>query len=844
MWILETPGLFLEGKKLWLKPGKEYLFGRIEKDKKREWLIQHKTVSRKHFLLKVAPVPDGEVSQVHARSKITLQDTSKAGTTVDGELVKAATVELRNAINTIRPGSNPDVITISWWPCNITFTLDKKTFNQSAFKARQNMLQELDIRVVSEYLTGHTTHLVAKKRNTSKGLQALLEGRHIVVDEYVQVLRMVTFPKDAYEIEVDGVSELELDFDGKWPDTLQYLPPKGREPTEQPDEAYRPNPARRKMFDKHTFFFFTQSQYDTLLPVVTTGHGKALMFETTENVTSVDEGYKFVQNATGSAGKAVIVQSNTDGDESIWLTDYIEELSLRCSQASANQSDILDAILVVNTAKLRKPITGSSQPKTQPASHKRAAVSRNSSAKETKYTNRVATTDQSQRDQSQSSSAILSSETTAAQRPPNQETQPQVAQSLDEQDDNPRPKKRTRTEHVKRTLQKFDDEFDPDAIQAYDEEDEVSVDDVRNTFEDHDRSQFSASIRSRPEGEDYPHVKTEQTQPLTSQSTSIRHTQHFDDDMDELLPGVAAMREEMEKEEAAARPLRSALAKPQAKDKTKPKKVRINVRETIRAQREAEDEAERQQRKRYEELQAEDVGKTGPANLALIKPVSMPVRQKPQNEYRGEQWKPEWDGRKNFKKFKRARDKFVTTTTDRPDHETNVIPSVTVIMQSRGLGNPVWIRAADVQPNPNQSEESSQTTSQRSKHRSQASQPRRVQKVGPDSDFEDEHISPATIRLQQEANSVLDHPVDIEEPRQTRNSDMQTQTSTSTNTARGAGSKRLASSTFSSRFAPDKRQRTHTSDIATQSSASTSTEDPLKFKFIKRNRNKDRQPSE
>jgi hypothetical protein len=32
MWILDSEGDFLEGKRVWLRPGKKYLFGRIKRE--------------------------------------------------------------------------------------------------------------------------------------------------------------------------------------------------------------------------------------------------------------------------------------------------------------------------------------------------------------------------------------------------------------------------------------------------------------------------------------------------------------------------------------------------------------------------------------------------------------------------------------------------------------------------------------------------------------------------------------------------------------------------------------------------------------------------------------------
>lgn len=841
MWIVDTDGPFLEGKKIWLKPGKQYLFGRIEKDKKREWLIQHKTVSRKHFVLTVFEVPTSDAGQFHIRSKVVLQDTSKAGTTINGELVKCNTFELKEPVNTVRPGSNPDVLTISWMPCNVTFGLSKKQLKAGELNPWRNQLRDLDIRTSGDYVPGQTTYLVAQKRNTSKSLQALLEGRHIVNELFFSVVQMVTCPKNGNEMEVDGVSELEEDFQAKWPKPAQYLPEKGREPTEQPDETYQPNPERRKMFDKHTFFFFTQSQYDTLLPVVTTGHGKALLLQTTPNVTTIEEGYDFVKNGIGATGKAVIVQSNIEDEENLWLFDYVEELSFRCGQSSANQSDFLDAILAVDTSKLRKPVAETRSRKSQASSRNRTAELQTSSDKPTRGAEQVPTNEPTTVSQRPSP---VAPQVRATSPPP---TKTHEAGDAATQDDNPRPKKRTKTEPSKRALQKFDDEFDPDAIQVYDDEEEEvepsnTPDDIDIPLPKH-QSQSQHHTRRAFDEDDDMVVKQEQVRTSTQKSAATRRTQ--ESGYEDLFHGAAAMREEMAKEEASGKPLRSALAKPKAKDPVKEtRKVRLDVRQTIRAQREAEDEAERMQRQRYEEMQAEDVGKTGPSNLAIVTEVSMPVRQKPDNAYRGEQWKPEWDNRKNFKKFRRARDKVNDINAGQTASVPSAIPTVSVIIQGRGHNTPIWVRASEIEESTGQNAEARETSlepsSQLKRRHHPVTQSRRVERAESESD-DDEHVSSETRLLQEEASSVLDHPVDIRAPRRTRGagSETQTQTSASRSTAGGDGSsKRFGSTAFPSRSAAHKRQRLFNFDDEPQSSASTIQEDPLKFKFIKRNRNK------
>lgn len=66
MWLLEHDTLF-QGKKLWLRPGAQYMFGRTSAKGKggvskggQNVFIENKSVSRKHTMIKVLEVPEGD----------------------------------------------------------------------------------------------------------------------------------------------------------------------------------------------------------------------------------------------------------------------------------------------------------------------------------------------------------------------------------------------------------------------------------------------------------------------------------------------------------------------------------------------------------------------------------------------------------------------------------------------------------------------------------------------------------------------------------------------------------------------------------------------------------------
>lgn len=221
----------------------------------------------------------------------------------------------------------------------------------------------LDIKVLNEYEPDATTHVVVKKRNTAKGLRALINGKYIVNnDPFIKAIVDVTTP------ESDGTCGLEKDFTNNFPDAVQYLPERGSEPTDEPAMAYAPDPSRKSMFEGYTFVFYDKSQFETLLAPITDGGGKALFREVTPLQTSVDEFVGYVKNVAGekgvgefedgSEGKGVVVVGfyPTKGDGVEWFQDFARQVALNLDQRLIVQSEFLDAILKKDASLLRRPL--------------------------------------------------------------------------------------------------------------------------------------------------------------------------------------------------------------------------------------------------------------------------------------------------------------------------------------------------------------------------------------------------------------------------------------------------------------------------------------------------------
>jgi hypothetical protein len=112
MWILEHDGNLFGGKKVWLKPGTQQIFGRTRPatqnngDGTNVVFIDDKRVSRKHITIAVSAVEKGQSTQLHSHSRVEIIESSKFGTSIDGGAkIKGETFALTKTEHTIRLGS-------------------------------------------------------------------------------------------------------------------------------------------------------------------------------------------------------------------------------------------------------------------------------------------------------------------------------------------------------------------------------------------------------------------------------------------------------------------------------------------------------------------------------------------------------------------------------------------------------------------------------------------------------------------------------------------------------------------------------------------------------------------
>lgn len=222
----------------------------------------------------------------------------------------------------------------------------------------RSQLEDLDIKAILHYIVDTTTHVVGAKRNTAKGLQALINGKSIVDNRFIDALVYVTTPGNLDEPE--SLSALEEDFDGNWPSATEYLPPPGNEPGQRPSELFTPSQDRREVFHGYTFVFCNQRQFDNLQAPITNGAGKALLFPVNMGGTSASDIVRYVKNVAGQvddrSGSKEVVVVKFQGDKGFedWALDLQDEVASTLGQLLIEQNEFLDAILINDASKLRR----------------------------------------------------------------------------------------------------------------------------------------------------------------------------------------------------------------------------------------------------------------------------------------------------------------------------------------------------------------------------------------------------------------------------------------------------------------------------------------------------------
>lgn len=517
------------------------------------------------------------------------------------------------------------IFRIKWQPVVLSFSFSSKETNKNTLARFRSRLENLDIKTIEDYIVNITTHVIQTKRNTAKGLQALINGGYIVDYSFIDALDYAATPSDLDNLE--SLSPLEDDFDAAWPNAREYLPPPGKESFNGSDESFAPNPGRLHLFDDYTFIFCDKSQHQILEEPVTNGHGKALYFEVKEGSTTSEEIVQFMKNAAGQKGVGfervgdggvVLVRFRSKTGKEDWVLQLLDEVALATDQRVIQQNEFLNAILENDASILCRRLPQELVPDPTPPE------------------------------------PILP----PTPVPPSSEDARVVDSHPSENVSQP-PKKvnGTRVRKYVSKMKTFDDGFDINSIPAYAPGVEESI-------------------------EDLPPMSIDA--PSENQSQRLDSIQEEEDLVSSLLPGANAMKRR--RTETSQRNLEDLNTRPK-QEVPRPKRQKLDVLEAARQHREAEEDAARQRREQEDELlqtSLRDVDVERLKGLAIVEEMELPAKPADDSNSR---WDERWNGRKNFKKFRRKGD----SSQQRRRIQTVMVPLEEVARKDFGIGDHYWV---------------------------------------------------------------------------------------------------------------------------------------------------------
>ncbi|OAA55336.1 DNA damage response protein [Niveomyces insectorum RCEF 264] len=704
MWLLENVGGAFQGRRLWLRPGKRYLFGRTRAEPG-QLVITDKTISRKHLTIEVGRVTEGDGRNCSSRSVVTIEDlNTKIGTVVNGTQIRGQKFVLIQDSNEVKMGRLEDVF---------RFSFTSKELRADPWTQLRDDLEQLDVKYLADYDTALTTHVVAKKRNTSKGLQALINGKYIVTDGFIAAIVQAARSATATATATAGEpSPLEQDFDACWPDALAYLPPRGDEPSDRPVRTYAPDARRKAIFDGYTFIFYDAKQYENLLPPITNGKGKALLGTVVPGETEVDDFVRYVKGVAGetglgefedgSVGQGVVVVRYlpAKGDHVGWFTQFSTAVSLRLDHRLIDQREFLDAILAVEPGMLRRPLE----------EEEAVAVAAAAEAEAEAAAQQPASAPSLSRPLQPPSSAAMDVDTARNAAA----TQPSAA---------------ARRARMRRGAASRFKGFDAD-LDLEDEKSDIFGDAARGASADasqarHDDGMF---VSQTPEFGTAAEMATSGTTKKRGPAAVAGEEEDDDDVMDDIAPTAAAVKrrrieagvepvparatpdrglgegeeedDEEEDENIADDADNNKKSKGQAAGKTKAGSKRgikeSDILDQARRNREAAEKRAADERAQLAELPDDGVDAADIRRLTLVEEATVrapadTTRSRARDVTDG-RWDPRWNGRRNFKKFRRQGD-----PVGRPVQRV-IVELVPAKTKEYGLGDDYWLEGEEQPP--------------------------------------------------------------------------------------------------------------------------------------------------
>lgn len=651
----------------------------------------------------------------------------------------------------------------------------------------RNRLEDLDIKAVIPYVIGVTTHVVSTKRNTAKGLQALVNGKYIVTETYIDALVYATTPENLDELE--SLSPLEEDFDANWPNALEHLPAKSKEPSERPSEDFLPNTQRGNVFEGYTFVFLDTTQFETLQAPITNGGGKAVSFIPDPGKTTAEEIVRYVKSVAGekglgefedgSEGKGVVVvRFRLKEKFADWAAEMDTTISLALGQRLIEQSEFIEAILLNDGSILRRPL-------------------------EVDYEDSAPGTNENV------APAASAEVVTQVEAP----AQPDISKPG---------KRRARvrgniTSRFKGFGADDDDESSmPTSFRPAPVESQVESGPRSGRSQRYSNGASFADSAMDIDAQDQENGEDEATNSRKRPASALEEVDE-DEMMDNLLPAATAMkRRRIEEAEASQRNGISSeqfetSEKKAKKEKTRQPPKEVNIKDALRERREKEEKEEaarRDEETPRDTLDAISIEEM--KNLAVVEPMDVPDRSERAQRREADvstdsRWEERWNGRKNFKKFRRQGE-----NTQARRGQSVIVPLEEVKRKDYGIGDEYWRESAKTKQKRKDKERATQSQSQSQPFATAKSEAVEV---------------PSALAVDED----LPESIDVDAPRTTRRQDRTQQTDESSNRSQFINGKRPAASQANG--GPAKKQKT----FAVQDSDSDS-EDELKFRFKKKGR--------
>lgn len=550
----------------------------------------------------------------------------------------------------------------------------------------RNRLEDLDIKVIIPYVVGVTTHVVSTKRNTAKGLQALINGKYIVTETYIDALVYATTPENLDELE--SLSPLEEDFDANWPKALEHLPAKSREPSERPSEDFEPNTERGNVFEGYTFVFLDATQFETLQAPITNGGGKALSFIPDPGKTTTEEIVRYVKSVAGEKGQGefedgsegkgvVVVRFRLKEKFADWAAQMDTTISLALGQRLIEQSEFIEAILLNDASILRRPL-------------------------EVDYEESAPRIDETL------GPAAAAEDVVQVEAP----AQPDTSK--------PASRRARARGNITSRFKGF----------GADDDDEPSiptssllapVDSQMGSASRSERSQRlsnGATLADAAMDIDYHNQGNGEYEAAISRKRPASALEDFDKDemMDSLLPAAKAMKrrrieeaESSQQNDESGEPLSGTSQNKTKKEKTRQPPKEINIKDALRERREKEEAARRDEESPRESLEGMSIEEM--KRLAVVEPMDVPDRSETRRrEHDGptnNRWDERWNGRKNFKKFRRQGE-----GTQARRGQSVIVPLEEAKRKDYGIGDDYWLDSEKTRNKRKEKERATQSQSQ------------------------------------------------------------------------------------------------------------------------------------